>query len=267
MSLNVAMQLYRGTLANLSALATTGKAGVLAWTTDTNELYVDSGSGSAGIGSGNAWQKVANDLVAVNAQVGTTYTLLATDRSKLVTFSNASSIAVTIPQAGTSFPAGFICLLSNQGVGTVTLTPTTSHIDGATNLALTTGQGVTLVSDGTNWFTVRGLGSIQATSGVANQFVTAISSTGAATLAQPSFSNLSGSATAAQLPNPTTSALGGIQAINAVANEWISSINTSGVPQLSQPGFSNLSGTLTQTQLPTSIGAGTTLTSVDCGSF
>lgn len=37
MALNVALQVYRGTLANLSALASTGKAGVLAWTTDTNE--------------------------------------------------------------------------------------------------------------------------------------------------------------------------------------------------------------------------------------
>src|SRR5947208_16661598 len=88
MALNVALQVYRGTLANLSALATTGKAGVLAWTTDTNELYVDAGSGSAGIGSGKAWQKVAHDLVTVNAQTGTSYTVLASDRGKLVTFTN-----------------------------------------------------------------------------------------------------------------------------------------------------------------------------------
>ena len=60
MPLNVAMQLYRGTKANLAALATTGKAGVLAWTTDTQELYVDSGTG-AGIGPGNAWLRVAAD--------------------------------------------------------------------------------------------------------------------------------------------------------------------------------------------------------------
>src|SRR5271156_5786813 len=106
MSLNVAQQLYRGTLANLSALATTGKAGVLAWTTDTNELYVDAGSGSAGIGAGNAWQKVAQDLVAVNAQTGTTYAFQGSDRSKLVTFKNAVSIAATILQAGATFPVG-----------------------------------------------------------------------------------------------------------------------------------------------------------------
>ena len=122
MALNVKLGLYRGTLANLAALATTGQAGVLAWTTDTNELYVDAGSGSAGFGPGNAWQKVASDLVAVNAQVGTTYTVLGSDRSKLVTLKNAAAIAVTLPQAGATFPAGWIASFSNQGAGTATIT-------------------------------------------------------------------------------------------------------------------------------------------------
>lgn len=58
MALNVIMQLYRGTKANLAALASTGKAGVLAYTTDTQELYVDSGAG-VGIGPGNAWLRHA----------------------------------------------------------------------------------------------------------------------------------------------------------------------------------------------------------------
>lgn len=66
MALNVAMQLYRGTKANLGSLASTGKVGVLAYTTDTQELYVDSGSGT-GIGPGNAWLKVANDITVSTA--------------------------------------------------------------------------------------------------------------------------------------------------------------------------------------------------------
>lgn len=200
MAINVKLQVYRGTLANLSALATTGAAGILAYTTDTNELYMDAGSGSAGIGAGNAWQRIAQDLVAVNAQVGTTYTLLNTDRSKLLTFKNAAAIAVTLPVIGATFPLGWQCLISNQGAGTATLTPTTSTIDGAASLTLTTGQGVTLISDGTNYFTVRGLGTIVATGALANNFVTAIAANGAATLAQPAFTNLSGTATQTQLP-------------------------------------------------------------------
>jgi|SRR5208282_2360494 hypothetical protein len=217
MALNVAMQVYRGTLANLSALATTGKAGVLAWTTDTNEIYVDAGSGSAGIGAGNAWQKVASDLVAVNAQVGTSYTILSSDRSKLVTLKNASAVAVTLPQAGASFPAGWVATFSNQGAGTVTITPTTSTINGASTVVLLTGQSVDIISDGTNYFGCVGTTSFPVTSPVTHEFATGM--------------------------------------------------NSSGVLSLAQPAFTDISGVITQAQLPASIGAGSNLTSFDCGTF
>lgn len=218
MALNVAMQQYRGTLANLSALATTGKAGVLAWTTDTNELYVDAGSGSAGIGAGKAWQRVASDLVAINAQTGVSYTVAATDRSKLVTLNNAGAVAVTLPVAtGAGFPFGWSTFMENIGAGTVTITPTTSTIDGAASLTLTTDQGILIVSDGTNYFTVRGRTTIPAT--------------------------------------------------NAIAHNFVTSINADGTANLAQPAFTDISGTLAQTQLPTTIGAGTSLTSMDLGTF
>lgn len=267
MALNVKMQLYRGTLANLAALASTGAAGVLAYTTDTSELYVDAGSGSAGIGAGNAWQKIAQDLVGVNAQVGTTYTVLNSDRSKLVTLKNAASIAVTLPQAGSNFPNGWVCVVSNQGAGTTTITPTTSTIDGVASLALTTGQGVTLISDGINYFTIRGLGTIQATSGVSHQFVTSISSTGAATLAQPAFTDISGTATAAQLPTPSSSTIGGVKSLAAIAHNFLTSIGTDGSVTQAQPAFTDVSGNIAQTQLPATINAGSSLTTFDCGTF
>lgn len=232
MALNVAVQVYRGPLSDLTTLATTGKAGVIAWTTDTNELYVDAGTGSAGIGSGNAWQKVAQDLVAVNAQIGTTYTVLASDRSKLVTLKNASAVAVTLPQAGANFPAGWISKFSNQGAGTVTITPTTSTVNGNASIALLTGQSIDLVSDGTNYFACVGVTVFPVTAPVTNEFATGMNSSGVLSLAQPSFANLSGSATAGQLPS-----------------------------------LSALNGTITQTQLPTTIGSGSSLTSVDCGTF
>lgn len=96
----------------------------------------------------------------VNVQTGTTYTYLSTDRAKLVTHSNASAIAGTLPQAGSAgFEDGFWMDVQNRGAGTLTITPATSTVDGASSLALTTGQGVRIVSDGTNWFTMRGAGS------------------------------------------------------------------------------------------------------------
>lgn len=54
MALNISQQIYRGTFAALSSLASTGHVGVLTYTTDTQELYVDTGAG-VGIGPGNAW--------------------------------------------------------------------------------------------------------------------------------------------------------------------------------------------------------------------
>lgn len=94
----------------------------------------------------------------VNAQTGTTYTYLDSDRAKLVTHTNGSSIAGTLPQAGaaSSFISGWYMDAQNRGAGTLTITPTTSTIDGSASLALTTGQGVRIFSDGTNYFTMRG---------------------------------------------------------------------------------------------------------------
>jgi hypothetical protein len=84
----------------------------------------------------------------INAQVGTTYTVADGDRAKLVTFTNAASIAVTLPQAGqaTTFKSGWFVDVVNLGAGTVTITPTTSTINGASTLVLLTSQGCRIVS-------------------------------------------------------------------------------------------------------------------------
>ncbi len=92
----------------------------------------------------------------VNSQTGTSYVILTGDRGKLVTISNAASVAVTLPQAGGTFPANWYCRVQNRGAGTVTITPTTSTVDGAASIALTQNQGVELFSDGANYFTFRG---------------------------------------------------------------------------------------------------------------
>lgn len=96
----------------------------------------------------------------VNAQVGTTYTVLASDRGKVVTFNNASPVAVTLPQATGNFGAGFYTEFVNIGAGLVTITPTTSTIDTLATLTLVKNQGVCANSDGTNYVTNRGQGKI-----------------------------------------------------------------------------------------------------------
>lgn len=87
--------------------------------------------------------------IIVNKQTGTTYTVANVDRARLVTLTNGSAIAVTLPR----FSNGWYVWVENRGVGTVTITPSSGTIDGAGTLTLTTNQGVLLACDGTNYFT------------------------------------------------------------------------------------------------------------------
>jgi hypothetical protein len=65
------------------------------------------------------WIEQDDSTISFNAQTGTTYTLVAADSGKLVTTSNASAVAVTIP-AGV-FSAGNIINIQSIGVGLTTI--------------------------------------------------------------------------------------------------------------------------------------------------
>jgi hypothetical protein len=61
--------------------------------------------------------------LTLNAQTGTTYTLVLTDNAKVVTLSNASGITVTVPtNASVAFPIGVQVNLVQLGAGQVTVT-------------------------------------------------------------------------------------------------------------------------------------------------
>jgi hypothetical protein len=70
--------------------------------------------------------------VTINAQTGTSYTFVAADSfNTLVTLTNASAIAVTIPtNATTAFPVGTVLNFSQNGAGQVT-------VSGASGVTLT----------------------------------------------------------------------------------------------------------------------------------
>lgn len=109
---------------------------------------------------GNGTGTITLGAAIPNVQSGTTYTVLTGDRTKLVSIGNAGAVAVTLPQAGSTFPNGWYAWFENTGVGAVTITPTTSTIDGVASITLTTNQGVMIASNGTNYFTAnRGLSS------------------------------------------------------------------------------------------------------------
>lgn len=178
-ALNVAVALYRGTLADLASLASTGHAGVLAWTSDSNQFFVDAGSGTAGYGapgSGAAWITVGSDISVFS---------------------------------GVASQTAMIALAAKVG-----------------DLALRTDTNLTYV-------------------------LTAYPATSA------------GNWVPVAVTSGTT-----IQGLSSgTPNEWVSYIDQSGVQHLTQPSFSNIAGTLSQTQLPATIGAGSNLTVIDCGTF
>ena len=173
MSANVLVQQYRGTYANLSTLASTGKAGVLAWTTDSHQLFVDSGTGT---GIGTAWLPVATDI---------SYFTAASQTAMLALAAKVGDIA--------------------------------DRTDLKQNFLLTAYPATTAG----NWVALS--------------------------------------------PDATVTGIQGLSA--ATSHQWVTYIDSSGVQHLAQPAFSDISGQLAQTQLPTTIGSGSSLTSIDCGTF
>lgn len=76
----------------------------------------------------------ADKAASINAQSGTSYTLVLADAGKVVELTNAGAITLTIPpNSSVAFPIGTAIELHQGGAGTVTVAPDT---------------GVTLVSRG-----------------------------------------------------------------------------------------------------------------------
>lgn len=133
---------------NIPASIVTVQKGTL-WA-ETEWLATVATGGMIGV-TALTWQRIDNKLIR-NAQTGTTYTVLADDHSCHLTFNNASAIAVTLPQATTvGLIQGFAFIAENLGAGLVTITPTTSTINGSATLTLATGARALIDSDSANY--------------------------------------------------------------------------------------------------------------------
>ena len=175
---------------------------------------------SGGVAQQQAWQLPG---VPTNAQTGTTYTVAVTDRASYVSFSNASAIAVTLPQAGSSgFGNNFVTVACDIGAGTATITPTTSTISystgnsytsAASSMALTTGQCAWIYTDNTNYFAIlRGAASAGTTtiaSGTSAMGTSAISSGTCATVVTTSASGVATTDAIIATPNTDPTAVTG----------------------------------------------------------
>jgi hypothetical protein len=134
------------TLGNINLTASGGTITEIAAGTVRESPIIEDVVGSASaVTPGSVTQRVVTT---------TTDTILNTDRNNRVAYNSTSAVAVTLPQAASSgFDGGFNSRLSNQNAGTVTVTPTTSTINGNATLVLQEGQDcfITPSSTGTNW--------------------------------------------------------------------------------------------------------------------
>ena len=99
----------------------------------------------------------------INAQTGTAYTLVLTDKGKLVTMSNASANTLTVPpNSSVAFPTGSEVHWAQIGAGTTTIVAGSGVTISALDAVLTSlGQyaGGTLKKTATNtWLALGGLG-------------------------------------------------------------------------------------------------------------
>lgn len=84
--------------------------------------------------------------ITLNNQTGTTYTLVLTDKGKLITLNNASAITLTIPaNASVAFPVGTQIELAQLGAGQVTVAITTDTLYSSGSKTKLTGQYSTAV--------------------------------------------------------------------------------------------------------------------------
>ena len=99
-------------------------------------------------------------LVGINAQTGTTYTLVVGDKDKLVTASNASAITVTVPPS--VFSANDIINVQQIGAGQVSFAQgsgVTITSTGATSTApklRAQYSGASVICTASNTFTILG---------------------------------------------------------------------------------------------------------------
>ena len=89
----------------------------------TGTITASGSTGAAGTflsstGTGIAWAAAASTDLTLNAQTGTTYSVVFSDKNKLITLNNSNSITVTIPAA--TFTTGQQINFLQLGAGQVT---------------------------------------------------------------------------------------------------------------------------------------------------
>lgn len=137
---------------------------VQAWDADLDTWATKTAPSGTVVGTSDTQTLTAKTLTdpkitqSINAQTGTTYTLVLTDASKFVTLSNAGAITLTVPpNSSVAFPVGSTVELIAIGAGQVTVAQGSGVTVNATPGLKLRAQysGATLVKTGTDqWYLV-----------------------------------------------------------------------------------------------------------------
>lgn len=251
---------------NFGAPSTQGTVlnrGTSLWSaTATPSLGLNGGTGGAitlngsSTGSATIGVKAAAGTVTFNLPItnGTLNQVLITDGSGNTSWTTAG--AGTVSSVGLALPASILTVSGSPVTGTGTLTGAL-----ATQSANLVWAGPTTGSAATPTFrslvgadlpnpSSSSLGGVQSIAAVSHEFLTTISTAGVPSLAQPAFTDISGTLAAAQCPNPSASTIGCVESYVAISHQWINTISTAGVPSSTQPNFTDLSGNASLSQLP-----------------
>lgn len=138
--------------------------GAGALTIDPGSLHIDGVTGTIALAQNqgiwiftngtNYYTERGGEPGGVNAQSGS-YTAVAGDNTKLVSFNSSSAVTLTLPTTPPS--KTWYIAVENAGTGLLTISPGSLDIDGAAGSILSgKDQGIFVFTDGTNYFTCRG---------------------------------------------------------------------------------------------------------------
>lgn len=120
------------------------------------------------------------------SSTATAYTVLTSDRAKVIIFSSSGAVSCALPSAS-SAGDGFFFMLSNQGSGTVTVDPDgTEQVDGGSTKAVAPTESSLFVCSGAAWFSV---GYGRSATFAFTQLVKDISAGGSFTLTASEYAN------------------------------------------------------------------------------
>ena len=129
------------------------------WVFPTDEVFYDHYVNCTGVtvGTDQGYRSRVRQTVRIT---NTTYTMRDDNKGKVVTFNNASPVAVSLPQPNQfnvaeqyyKFDQTWNARIKNLGTGVVTVTPVNSTIDGGGSIALSRYQSIEVRSDGANYY-------------------------------------------------------------------------------------------------------------------